>query len=70
MCWTQFKTIGHSSKNLGPSQKTSSPLLVPQAGYGPGANPLAPTFFSFIFAYFFRKCCLIKSYKKNFSVSI
>jgi len=25
MCWTWFETIGHSSKNLGPSQKTLRP---------------------------------------------
>jgi len=25
MCWTLFKTIGHSSKNLGPSQKCLCP---------------------------------------------
>ena len=25
MFWTQFKTIGHSLKNLGPSQKTLRP---------------------------------------------
>jgi len=25
MCWTWFKTIGHSSKSLGPSQKTLRP---------------------------------------------
>ena len=29
--WKEFETIGHSSKMLGPSQKT---LLVFQAGYG------------------------------------
>jgi len=37
MCWTMYKTIGHSLKILGPSQKTLlSPYpLVSQAGYGP-----------------------------------
>jgi len=29
MCWTYFKTIGHSLKNLGPSQKTLRPPGVP-----------------------------------------
>jgi len=32
---TEYKTIGHTLKNLGPSQKTLRPL-VSQAGYGPG----------------------------------
>jgi len=30
MCWTWFKTIGHSSKNLGPSQKTLRPSWCPK----------------------------------------
>ena len=30
MCWTQFKNIGHSSKNLGPSQKTFRPSWCPK----------------------------------------
>jgi len=30
MCWTHFKTIGHSSKNLGPSQKTLRPSWCPK----------------------------------------
>ena len=34
MCWTCFKTIGHSSKDLSSSQKTLRPLAS-QAGYGP-----------------------------------
>ena len=34
MCWTWFKAIGDSSKNLAPPQN-SSPLLVSQAGYVP-----------------------------------
>jgi len=29
MCWTSFKTIGHSSKILGPSQKTLRPSWCP-----------------------------------------
>ena len=30
MCWTQFKTIGHRSKVLGPSQKTFRPSWGPK----------------------------------------
>ena len=30
MCWTSFETIGHSSKNLGPSQKTFRPSWCPK----------------------------------------
>jgi len=30
MCWTKFKTIGHSSKNLSPSQKTLRPTWCPK----------------------------------------
>jgi len=30
MCWTSFKTIGHSSKNLAPSQKTLCPSWYPK----------------------------------------
>jgi len=33
----KLKTIGHSLKFLGPSQKTFVPL-VSQAGYGPDGN--------------------------------
>ena len=29
MCWTWFKTVGHSSKNLGLSQKTLRPFWRP-----------------------------------------
>jgi len=29
-CWTWFKSIGHSSKNLGPSQKTLRPSWCPK----------------------------------------
>ena len=42
MCWTQFKNIGQSSKNLGPYRKTLRPSWCPklvtlasQGGYGP-----------------------------------
>ena len=34
MCWTQFKTIGHSLKNLGPSQKTLRPTWCPKLVVG------------------------------------
>jgi len=38
MCWTSFKTIGHSSENLGLSQKTLRPSwcakLVTVLGFG------------------------------------
>jgi len=30
MCWTQFKTIGYSLKNVGPSQKTLRPTWCPK----------------------------------------
>jgi len=30
MCWTWFKSIGHNSKNLGPSQKTLRPSWCPK----------------------------------------
>jgi len=30
MCWTSFTTIGHSSKILGPSQKTLRPFWCPK----------------------------------------
>jgi len=30
MCWTSFKTIGHSSKNVGPSQNTLRPSWCPK----------------------------------------
>ena len=30
ICWTSFKTIGHSSKKLGPSQKTLRPSWCPK----------------------------------------
>jgi len=30
MCWTSFKTIGHSSKNEGPSRKTLRPSWCPK----------------------------------------
>ena len=30
MCWTSLKTIGHSSKNLDPSQKTLRPSWCPK----------------------------------------
>jgi len=30
MCWTSIKTIGHSSKKLGPSQKTLRPSWCPK----------------------------------------
>jgi len=30
MCWTWFKTIGRSLKNLGPSQKTIRPTWCPK----------------------------------------
>jgi len=30
MCWTSFKTIGHSSKDFGPSQKTLRPSWWPK----------------------------------------
>jgi len=30
MCWTSFKTTGHSSKNLGPYQKTLRPSWCPK----------------------------------------
>jgi len=30
MCWTSFKTIGHSSRNLGLSQKTLRPSWCPK----------------------------------------
>jgi len=34
MCWTWFNTIGHSSKNLGPSQKTLRPSWGPKVVTG------------------------------------
>ena len=36
MFWTQFKSVGHSAKNLSPSQKTLRPPS--QAGCGPGSS--------------------------------
>jgi len=42
MCWRSFKTIKHSSKNLGPSQKTLRELLVSQADYRPAGNHRTP----------------------------
>jgi len=48
MCWTSFETIGHSSKNLGPSEN-SSPFLVPQAGYGPASLEDNFTFNKYLF---------------------
>jgi len=29
MCWTSFKTIGHSSENVGPLRKLFTPPAVP-----------------------------------------
>jgi len=37
--------FGRSLKNLGPSQKISSPPLVSQAGYGPGKTVCWSGFF-------------------------
>ena len=34
MCWTQFKNIGHSSMNLGPSWKTIRPSWCPKLVMG------------------------------------
>ena len=34
VCWTSFKTIGHSSKNLGPLQKTLRPSWCPKLATG------------------------------------
>jgi len=35
-CVGQFESIGHSLKNLGPSQKTLRHPWITHAGYGPG----------------------------------
>jgi len=42
MCWTQFKTIGHSLKNLGPSQTTLHPSWCPKLVAGLVAGHMWP----------------------------
>jgi len=57
MRWTSFKTIGHSSNNLGPSQKTLRPSWCPKLFF-------VISFFFFVISVYlevFRNFCLFRN---------